>query len=166
MNCPSCGASMKLEADNKYLSCSYCGHHHFPEPNEDGVCILAEHAGADCPVCRKPLVHASIDSARLLCCEACRGVLVSMDLFVWIVAHMRARWQTGVQPSAPAELRELDREVRCPHCHRKMDTHRYGGPGNVIIDNCPACQLNWLDYGEFRKIGSAPDVCAPASWMD
>jgi Zn-finger nucleic acid-binding protein len=38
-----------------------------------------------------------------------------------------------------------------------MDTHPYGGPGNVIIDTCENCSLNWLDYGELQHIVRAPD---------
>jgi Zn-finger nucleic acid-binding protein len=38
-----------------------------------------------------------------------------------------------------------------------MDTHPYGGPGNVIMDTCEHCSLNWLDYGELQRIVRAPD---------
>jgi Zn-finger nucleic acid-binding protein len=36
------------------------------------------------------------------------------------------------------------------------DTHYYGGPGNVIIDDCSRCELNWLDNGELMTIVRAP----------
>ena len=38
-----------------------------------------------------------------------------------------------------------------------MDTHFYGGPGNVIIDDCSRCCVNWLDHGELMRIVHAPD---------
>ena len=38
-----------------------------------------------------------------------------------------------------------------------MDTHFYNGPGNVIIDDCDQCELNWLDHGELMRIVRAPD---------
>jgi Zn-finger nucleic acid-binding protein len=38
-----------------------------------------------------------------------------------------------------------------------MDTHYYAGPGNVVIDSCSRCCLNWFDYGELRRIASAPE---------
>jgi len=38
-----------------------------------------------------------------------------------------------------------------------MDTHLYGGPGNVIIDTCESCALMWLDYGELERMVRAPD---------
>jgi Zn-finger nucleic acid-binding protein len=33
-----------------------------------------------------------------------------------------------------------------------MDTHPYGGPENVIIDDCERCEVNLLDYGELQRI--------------
>jgi Zn-finger nucleic acid-binding protein len=32
-----------------------------------------------------------------------------------------------------------------------------GGPGNVVIDTCERCRVNWLDSGELRRIAVAPD---------
>jgi Zn-finger nucleic acid-binding protein len=37
-----------------------------------------------------------------------------------------------------------------------MDTHYYAGPGNIVIDDCSGCRLNWLDYGELARIIHAP----------
>jgi Zn-finger nucleic acid-binding protein len=37
-----------------------------------------------------------------------------------------------------------------------MTTHPYYGPGNVVIDNCPACAVIWLDHGELTAIRDAP----------
>jgi hypothetical protein len=38
-----------------------------------------------------------------------------------------------------------------------MDTHFYGGPGNVVIDSCENCCLTWLDGGELKRIATAPE---------
>ena len=62
-----------------------------------------------------------------------------------------ARWSEG------PDWRGLDRSTKCPQCKQQMDTHLYGGPGNVIIDVCEACGLVWLDHGELERIVSAPD---------
>ena len=35
--------------------------------------------------------------------------------------------------------------------------HIYAGPGNVVLDSCERCQVNWLDAGELRRIAVAPD---------
>ena len=40
---------------------------------------------------------------------------------------------------------------------RRMDTHYYADGGNVIIDDCSRCELNWLDAGELTAIIHAPD---------
>jgi len=34
--------------------------------------------------------------------------------------------------------------------------HFYGGPGNIVLDTCEACQVNWLDPGELQRIARAP----------
>jgi Zn-finger nucleic acid-binding protein len=38
-----------------------------------------------------------------------------------------------------------------------MHTHPYAGGGNIVIDNCPVCAVNWLDHGELRRVVAAPD---------
>ena len=55
----------------------------------------------------------------------------------------------------------LERELSCPVCGRRMDTHYYAGPGGVVIDNCPACEMNWLDHGKLQRIVQAPDPPLP-----
>ena len=54
-----------------------------------------------------------------------------------------------------------DSKIDCPQCHRRMDTHLYGGPGNVVIDSCEECSLIWLDRGELMHIVHAPDDRIP-----
>jgi len=60
-----------------------------------------------------------------------------------------------IQP--PADAADLQRRMNCPACHRRMDTHFYGGPGNVVIDSCENCCLTWLDGGELTRIARAPE---------
>jgi len=48
--------------------------------------------------------------------------------------------------------------TKCPNCGVQMVTHPYGGPGNVILDTCEHCSLNWVDYGELQRIVRAPDA--------
>jgi Zn-finger nucleic acid-binding protein len=57
----------------------------------------------------------------------------------------------------PVRMAEVERQIYCPSCRRKMDTHPYGGPGNVVIDNCPRCKVNWLDHDELHRITRAPE---------
>jgi Zn-finger nucleic acid-binding protein len=62
-----------------------------------------------------------------------------------------------VATSHPPDPKELKRRIQCPQCHRAMDTHYYAGPGNIVIDDCASCELNWLDAGELMAIVRAPD---------
>jgi Zn-finger nucleic acid-binding protein len=38
-----------------------------------------------------------------------------------------------------------------------MEHHPYGGGGNVFLDTCESCSVNWLDRGELQRIVAAPD---------
>ena len=157
MNCPSCGAPLRLEEDKDHAICDYCKNLYFPEKNEEGVRVLGQESDQDCPTCGALLVHAAMSGMRFLYCTQCRGMLIPMPTFVELTTALRA--QLGAQ----AELRgtpdpwDLERQIKCPRCHRRMDTHPYGGPGNVILDSCSKCFVNWLDHGELMRIAHAPD---------
>ncbi len=58
---------------------------------------------------------------------------------------------------APPDSGDLKRVIQCPKCNRRMDTHFYAGPGNVIVDTCDNCDLIWLDRGELTRIAHSPD---------
>ena len=157
MTCPSCGAALRLETDRNFLLCSYCGSVYFPEPNADGVRVLGETSPLDCPVCAVPLTHASIGDGRMLYCTRCRGMLIPMDAFLGIVQDLRSQRAGSEDVEHQPDWREMDRRIACPQCRQTMDTRPYGGGGNVIMEDCENCSLNWLDYGELEKIVRAPD---------
>jgi Zn-finger nucleic acid-binding protein len=156
MNCPSCGAPLSLEGDQESLTCDYCKSIYLPEPDDEGVRLLGEADGASCPICAVPLMHATLARQRIRICPHCRGMLIPMDNFVALIQELKAIHPSGSVPHAP-DRRELDRRIECPECHQHMDTHYYGGPGNVVIDDCSRCLLNWLDHGELMRIVIAPD---------
>jgi Zn-finger nucleic acid-binding protein len=148
---------MRLKEGAEYLSCDYCGSVQFPEANSDGVRVLGEQASEPCPVCAIPLVHAVLSGQRILNCGRCRGILIEMDKFMAIVEDMRSRREASADAAHQPEWQDLNRRIRCPKCGQEMDTHPYYGPGNVIIDDCERCSVNWLDYGELERIVRAPD---------
>lgn len=157
MNCPSCGGVMRLEEDKEFLRCEFCKNIVFPEKNDDGMRVLVELSELSCPDCAVPLVHAALEGWRMLYCSKCRGMLVSADIFVELILDLHAHSDgSGAIPRAP-DPKDLLRRTNCPKCHRQMDTHYYAGPGNVIIDDCETCHLNWLDYGELRRIARGRD---------
>jgi Zn-finger nucleic acid-binding protein len=83
--------------------------------------------------------------------------LIEMDIFMAIVQDLRARRQGTADAARQPDWKDLDRRLKCPQCGQQMDTHPYGGPGNVIIDDCEHCSVNWLDYSELDRIIRAPD---------
>ncbi|MGD0014801.1 MAG: zf-TFIIB domain-containing protein [Bryobacteraceae bacterium] len=156
MNCPNCGAAMRLDIGKECLACDYCGSLHFPEPEADGVSVLDGKSELNCPICAIPLAEAMISGRPLLYCERCRGMLVTMALFVEIILILRARRTQPPEPQHGFDKRDLQRVVVCPQCGERMDTHPYGGPGRVAIDSCSNCHLNWLDHSELHQIVAAP----------
>src|SRR6185437_5144341 len=148
---------MRLKDDTDCLTCDYCGNIVVPEPNADGVRVLDVPAAESCPVCSVALVHAAIAGHRIRYCTKCHGMLIDMDLLPVIEQDLRARRETTFVAAHPPDLRDLDRHIGCPQCGGNMDTHPYMGPGNVIIDSCENCALDWLDYGELDRMIRAPD---------
>jgi Zn-finger nucleic acid-binding protein len=157
MNCPTCGGALRLEADKDFLICDFCKNMYFPDPDADGVRLLGEPAAHSCPVCGVPLAHAAVCGCRLLACERCRGLLIPMDAFMAVIDGLKSQAHTTAWARQHPDPRDLERRTLCPACGRAMDTHFYGGSGNVVMDSCSTCHLNWLDYGELRRIVQAPD---------
>jgi Zn-finger nucleic acid-binding protein len=157
---------MCLEPAKECLICKYCGNIVFPEPNQDGVRVLGEPGATPCPVCRVPLVEAALAGHRILYCQRCRGMLVSIDDFLAIVQQRRAESGGATEPPHAPDWNDMKRRVDCPLCGESMDTHPYGGPGNIIIDNCSRCRLNWLDHNELAHIVRGADSAGAAGWRD
>ena len=156
MNCPSCGATMRLKADQECFQCDYCGNIHVPDKNAEGIRVFDEPSSLACPVCATALVQASAGT-RILYCKQCHGMLISMDVFPAVVQDLKIHRETTAYLAQPFDPRDLDRRINCPQCGRQMDTHLYGGGGNVVVDDCEPCSLIWLDYGELDRIVRAPD---------
>jgi Zn-finger nucleic acid-binding protein len=157
MTCPNCGAPLCLNPESDYLNCEYCRNLYRPPANDQGVRVLDEPSGIGCPACGGSLVHAAIEGQRCHFCQSCRGLLFPMDTFVPAIAHLRAHRETPAAVQPRPDPSELTRHLDCPRCGGSMDTHYYGGPGNIVIDDCCRCRLNWLDGGELTRIVRAPE---------
>jgi len=157
MNCASCGASIHLADDSTLATCEYCGATCLPEKNDEGVRVFDQPSGLACPICRVPLFAATLARQRILYCTGCRGSLVPMPVFVVLIEALRAQRGDATEIAPPPDAHQLDRATLCPQCGRRMDTHYYAGGGNVVIDDCSRCELNWLDAGELMAIAHAPD---------
>jgi hypothetical protein len=84
-------------------------------------------------------------------------MLIDMNRFVTIIGVARACERHPPRPAPPRIQNPSDRHLRCPACGQQMNSHLYSGPGNVVIDSCERCLVNWLEANELRRIASAPD---------
>ncbi len=142
--------------ERNYFFCEYCQTYRLPEQSIDGVTALEETSHLLCPVCQENLMLASVAGTRVLHCAKCRGLLTQQETFRDIVQHLRAHASGPPDTPTPINREELERRIQCPHCHKVMETHPYYGPGNIVIDTCMSCRVIWLDYGELKKVKSAP----------
>jgi Zn-finger nucleic acid-binding protein len=156
MNCENCGAPMKLAADQRSFICEYCTSIYFPEESQDGVRVIGEPAETSCPVCKRPLVLAWVKETRVWHCQKCRGLLLPQLAFLATIQYLRARASGPPIQPPPLNRKELHRQIDCPQCGERMHTHPYGGPGNIVIDNCPHCLVVWLDHEELARVRDAP----------
>ena len=153
-NCPNCGAPRQRDSKTGTLACRHCG-----TVEEQPVLIKDLEVEADspqlCPLCIAPLAHARLDGNALLVCRRCHGMLIGIPVFVHVVDAARAR-EERTNVTLPRRQSPGDRTLTCPMCSRQMLSHIYGGPGNLVIDTCERCGVNWLDPGELRRIARAP----------
>lgn len=159
MNCPNCGAAMKLMEGRDYFVCAYCTTFHFPKrsaDSDDGVTLLDERGELKCPVCETALGVGMLAGRRVCYCGACRGVLATNADFAAIVQQRRANYAGAEATPIPLDPEELRRKLRCPGCGDEMDVHPYYGPGNIAVDTCARCFLIWLDHGEIGVIEKTP----------
>jgi Zn-finger nucleic acid-binding protein len=118
---------------------------------------LLHDATSVCPSCSTALSTARLEGYMLLCCPKCYGMLIDRDRFVSVIDAVRAREERPVRVVLPRRQNPGDRVLHCPTCQQPMVSHIYAGPGNIVLDSCERCQLNWLDPGELRRIALAPD---------
>ena len=118
---------------------------------------LGDPSTLHCPSCKSTLQNAAAGGRPLQVCLSCHGVLVPMPSFVAVVAVVRF-FEGQSLDVLPARRQEPgERLLVCPSCSQVMESHLYGGPGNIVIDSCEHCKINWLDHGELRRIALAPD---------
>lgn len=156
MNCINCGAPMQLRLNQQHFYCEYCSSRYFPEQNMDGLRVLEANSEVSCPVCKIPLVHAYIGSTHLYHCQSCQGMLFHQETFLEVINYLRENSTRPLIKPPPVDYAELERKLNCPACRRLMSTHLYGGPGNLVVDNCSHCHHLWLDHNEFTRIIRSP----------
>jgi len=156
MTCGNCGAPAHLDRERGVFVCDYCGGEFAPPTSDDGVQVLGE-TKFKCPTCPGLLSDGQLEQHPLLYCNKCRGMLVGMDDFLALVEALHSYRDRPASVLSPRSDGGEKLPRLCPHCSQPMDHHIYGGPGNVMIDTCEPCSVNWLDKGELQRIVSAPD---------
>jgi hypothetical protein len=155
-SCTNCGAPREYDRARLIFTCRHCGTEE-PVPVNLQAFDLLEASGLDCPSCKRALLNALAGSQPVQVCLGCYGALVPMASFISVVAVVRF-FEGQSLDVLPARRQEPgDRLLVCPSCSQVMTSHLYGGPGNVVMDTCEHCRLNWLDPGELRRIALAPE---------
>jgi Zn-finger nucleic acid-binding protein len=144
---------MQTDKAHGGLVCTHCGSIEALPPLIREI-EIGDTAGMACPNCSGTLASARLDGNPLLVCGQCTGMLIAMPHFVSVIeAASGHEDQHGVV--LPRQQTPGDRVLTCPLCRQPMISHFYGGPGNLVIDTCEPCQVNWLDAGELRRIARA-----------
>lgn len=157
MNCPSCGAPMRLTGGNVSLRCDYCGHVVAIAPGDAGIRFLDEDAEVGCPDCAEPLWKAVMARVTIRTCKKCQGILSPLGSFEELVDNLRAQYpDTEIPP--PPNPDDLKLRITCPVCRQVMDTHFYFGGGHAVMATCEHCELHWLQAGVLMRIVRAPHV--------
>ena len=144
---------MQVDAAEGALQCRHCGS---IEQRAEIIRHIVVGAASEkaCPSCATPLSHAKLDGFPFELCGRCEGMLIEMEHFVSVIDAARAHEDaSGAIP--PRRQSPGDRTIACSACQQPMLSHFYGGPGNLVIDTCERCRLNWLDPGELRRITRA-----------
>jgi Zn-finger nucleic acid-binding protein len=103
-------------------------------------------------------------------CPDCRNVLVSLaEFWRWRARHV-PDWNEKMPEPVYSEGETASRARTCPVCQRIMTRYRTGGAKSFWIDHCAACELVWLDAGEWEVLeeeGLAPylDTILDESWQ-
>jgi hypothetical protein len=155
-SCSSCGAPREYDRGRLTFTCRHCGTEE-PVPVNLQAFDLLEPSDLHCPSCTRALVNASAGGRPVQICLECHGALVPMSSFVAVVAVVRFFEGQSLDVLPARQQAPGDRLLVCPSCSQVMTSHLYGGPGNIVMDTCAHCEVNWLDAGELRRIALAPD---------
>ncbi len=159
MNCQNCGGPLAETSSFGRMLCQYCLTINLVEADKntlDRVVILGQLGEYSCPCCFQHLTTAKIDEHQVEFCSKCQGVLANREVFTRIVWQRRANYRGADEYPAPPHPEELKARRNCPGCTNVMETYRYYGPGNAVIDACQDCQFIWLDGGELTVLERAP----------
>ena len=147
---------MRIIRDKGLLICDHCGHQQESPAIAEELEVLSP-STHKCPVCATPLSEGRLHGHGVLSCGQCSGLLIEMNRFGSLIDAVRAYDVGSFRTTTPRRQQPGERTLQCPLCAKPLLSHTYAGPGNVVIDSCERCLVNWLDQGELRRIALAPD---------
>ena len=109
-----------------------------------------------CPLCSQAAVEWSTRrAAAASAAPGCFGMLIQMRRFAAVIdGARRARNDVRSHARAASPVSRARGVCTCPACGQTMIDQVYGGPGNVVIDTCERCGVNWLDPGSPNRHGA------------
>jgi Zn-finger nucleic acid-binding protein len=166
--CQKCGGTAEVVAGQQYHNCVYCDSLiQLAEISEDRILPTGVTLDCSCATCDQPLQTGLIENRRALFCGSCFGILIRHADFAGIIQERQAR-RAGQEPAEPRPIdpEAYKRQINCPSCSQRMETHPYYGPGNIVVDTCSECGYLWLDHGEISRVENASFIrrSAPYTW--
>jgi Zn-finger nucleic acid-binding protein len=96
--------------------------------------------------------HELVEGLFVQRCPDCRNVLVPLKEFWAWRERQFPDWNTRMPEPVHSEGESASRARFCPVCQRIMTRYRTGNAKSFWLDHCPACQLVWLDAGEWETL--------------
>lgn len=125
--------------------------------SDDEITLTGRELEFFCPICfDQNLQVATLQDSQVCACPCCHGFLIDSVSLGALIGALRANYKGADDRPKMMDRSELATKFNCPTCFEPMYTHPYHGPGNVVLNSCSLCQLNWLDAGELSKIVRAP----------
>ncbi len=113
--------------------------------------------GHNCPACAAPLEGYMAYGMKFESCSTCHGL--------WLQKGEVKGLRDRIDAEIDGNLRWLNDEVaaiektsavksnrHCPVCQDQLLMTTRFGQSDVMVDWCPKCHGNWLDYDEFEEI--------------
>lgn len=112
-----------------------------------------------CPRCQGELKEIEYEGILVDTCEQCEGEWLDKDEISSINEAREAVFSEeekakvkGAQKVVTTEVKQLEKQLICPHCNVPLMRLNYAYTTGIIIDRCTKCKGIWLDKDELEHI--------------
>jgi membrane associated rhomboid family serine protease len=107
-----------------------------------------------CPRCGEGLVKHVTPPGVVYVCPGCEG----RDVAIPVLRKAGARGDFLNRVWLDAKHEDVERVLRCPHCHAAMaQVTARAGDHALDLDVCTYCNAIWFDHGELRALPRDPN---------